>query len=241
MEQIYTIPVNEAFERSAADSAEKGEHVCPFCRLYAKLERDETELILGASMMEPDIRIKTNEQGFCIRHLEQLFTMGKRLPLSLMLESHLEHIAEQMKSGMMVAKSAQNTAKKLRAISDDCYICSRIEHNFALMIETAALLWQSDMAFREKCAAQHHFCLEHYTRFLAAAVERLSKRELSEFYKSVGAAEEDYLRSLKDDVSHFCKKFDYRYVDEPWNGAKDAPERAQKFLGGDKVDLDEKK
>ena len=47
MEQIYTIPVNEAFEASAADHALG----CPFCAIYNKLEENELDLILGASMM----------------------------------------------------------------------------------------------------------------------------------------------------------------------------------------------
>jgi len=56
MEQIYTIPVNEAFDASRAD------HTCgcPMCTLYRKLEENELELILGASMLEPDVRIQTN-------------------------------------------------------------------------------------------------------------------------------------------------------------------------------------
>lgn len=235
MEQIYTIPVNEAFEASASDS-ENGKHICPFCRLFKKLERDETELILGASMMEPDTRIKTNESGFCPEHLGILFTMGKRLPLMLMLESHLDYISEQMKQGLFPAKSGASAARKLKAVSDGCYICDRIERNFSMMIETAALLWQSDPAFREKCAKQHHFCLEHYARFLAAAQVRLSKKEFAEFYRTVGAAEAEYVASLGEDVSRFCKKFDYRYADEPWEGAKDAPERCAAFLSGDKVE-----
>lgn len=234
MEQIYTIPVNEAFEASVEDS-KAGVHVCPFCRLYHKLEKDETELILGASMMEPDTRIKTNESGFCPDHLEKLFTMGKRLPLALMLESHLDHIVSEMKCGVFAAKSGASAAKSLRKISDGCYICDRIEHNFGMMIEAAALLWQNDPAFREKTAAQHHFCLDHFTRFLAAAQERMSKKEFADFFKTVGAAEEEYIASLRDDVSWFCKKFDYRYADEPWNGAKDAPERSAAFLKGDTV------
>ncbi len=235
MEQIYTIPVNEAFEASAADS-ESGRHICPFCRLYKKLERDETELILGASMMEPDVRIKTNESGFCSEHLSQLFSMGKRLPLTLMLESHLGYISEQMKVGVFPARSGAAAAKKLRAVSDGCYICDRIEHNFSMMTEAAALLWQSDASFRDKCARQHHFCLEHFTRFLAAAEQRLSKKEFAEFYRTVGAAEAEYISALNEDVGRFCKKFDYRYADEPWEGAKDAPERCAAFLSGDTVD-----
>ena len=64
-ETIYTIPVNEAFDACAEDHS-RG---CPFCRLYNQLEANEIDIILGASMMEPDIRIKTNEQSFCPTHL----------------------------------------------------------------------------------------------------------------------------------------------------------------------------
>ena len=39
-----------------------------------------------------------------------------------------------------------------------------------------------------------------------------------------------YFDSLYDDVSKFCKKFDYRFQDEPWGTAKDSVERAVKIL-----------
>ena len=48
-EKIYTIPVNEAFDEYDG---------CPFCRMRRTLEDNERELIMGASMMEPDTRIK---------------------------------------------------------------------------------------------------------------------------------------------------------------------------------------
>ena len=64
MEQIYTIPVNEAFEKVQ----EEGFCTCPFCLMYNRLEDKELDLILGASMMEPDVRLKTNEAGFCPEH-----------------------------------------------------------------------------------------------------------------------------------------------------------------------------
>ena len=92
MEQIYTIPVNEAFEKSM----DEGSHVCPFCIMYNRLEANELDLILGASMMEPDVRIKTNELGFCDEHLGLMFGRGKRLQLTLMLESHLNEIADDI-------------------------------------------------------------------------------------------------------------------------------------------------
>ena len=68
MEQIYTIPVNEVFEECRADQSLG----CPFCRIYKKLETNEIDLILGASMMEPEVRQKTNESGFCKEHWKKL-------------------------------------------------------------------------------------------------------------------------------------------------------------------------
>ena len=44
---------------------------------------------------------------------------------------------------------------------------------------------------------------------------------------------ESYMEELSGDVSWFCKKFDYRYNDEPWYNSKDSVERAMKFLRSD--------
>ena len=55
-EHIYTVPVSEAFEQRDGR--------CPLCLLREKWENNELDLILGASMMEPDIRIQTNKKGF---------------------------------------------------------------------------------------------------------------------------------------------------------------------------------
>ena len=229
MEQIYTIPVNEAFEASAADPALG----CPFCRLYNKLERDELDLILGASMMEPDVRLKTNEQGFCRDHFGMMLRRGKRLPLALILESHLADQKKNLGAGAaFIGKAGESAMKKFTTLKDSCYVCGRIEHNFTLMQETAALLWEQDPEFRTKCAAQPFFCLTHFGTFVACAKARMSRRDFADFYKAVSVQMDTFMDTLNADVSWFVKKFDYRYEDEPWGNAKDAPERAISFLSG---------
>ena len=82
MEKIYTIPVNEAFDASAADKS----CGCPFCALYNGLEKKETDAILGAAMMEPDIRIETNKKGFCRTHYDLMFGYKNRLGLALIFQ-----------------------------------------------------------------------------------------------------------------------------------------------------------
>lgn len=229
METIYTIPVNEAFEASAADHS----CGCPFCALHNKLEVDELELILGASMMEPDVRIQTNKEGFCRTHYDMMFVRKNRLGMALTLESHLAELSDQIRSGGFLSAPGAKPIKRISELEDSCYVCRRIEFHFQHMMETAVLLWQGDRAFREKLNAQPYFCLPHYRRLLECGVARLGKKEQKDFVADVGAVVERYLEKLGGDVSWFCKKFDYRYDAEPWYDSKDAVERAIRFLRSD--------
>ena len=61
----------------------------------------------------------------------------------------------------------------------------------------------------------------------------MPKKLYPEFEKAARTVEENYYTELNEDVSWFCKKFDYRYENEPWNNSKDAIERAVKFLRSD--------
>ena len=231
MERIYTIPVNEAFDASRDDPA----CGCPICALYRKLEEDELDLILGGAMMEPDVRIRTNELGFCGTHFDKLFTRKNRLGLALILESHLAEVRERMAPrglGGLFAGRAATVEGATEKLAGSCYICSRIEHNFSRMLATVAVLYEEDLDFRKKVAAQPYFCLPHLNRLLVTGRANLPKKLFAEFAKAVQEPVDRYLEALSGDVSWFCKKFDYRYGDEPWYNAKDAVERAIAFLGG---------
>ena len=229
MEQIYTIPVNEAFEASAADKS----CGCPFCALYNKLENDELELILGASMMEPDVRIKTNKKGFCRTHYDMMFVRKNRLGMALTLESHLDELKRELRDGGLGGGMGNKPIKRIGELENTCYVCDRIEFNFEHMVETAVLLWSTDENFPAKLKAQPYFCLPHYKKLLQYGQNRLQKKKLQEFAKQVEEIQEKYLEELKDDVSWFCKKFDYRYDEEPWYNSKDSVERSIKFLRSD--------
>ena len=229
MEQIYTIPVNEAFEKSAADKS----CGCAFCTLYNKLEGDELDLILGASMMEPDVRIKTNEKGFCRIHYDMMFTRKNRLGMALTLESHLDELKKELRDGGLSAGSGKKPVSRIGELEKTCYVCERISFNFAHMIETAVLLWESDENFPAKLKSQPYFCLPHYRMMLEYAQKRLNKKVLKDFVKDCEEIQNAYIETLKEDVSWFCKKFDYRYDQEPWYNSKDAVERSMKFLRSD--------
>ena len=232
MEQIYTIPVNEAFEASAADHS----CGCALCALYRKLEENELELILGASMMEPDVRIKTNKQGFCKTHYDMMFVRKNRLGMALTLESHLDEIAKDIRGGGkagLLHAAGEKPMKRVRELEDSCYVCGRINKNFDRMLETAIYLYKIDSAFRKKLKSQPMFCLPHYRMLLEKGKAKLSKSDFLALAADSADVVENYLDELSNDVSWFCKKFDYRYDEEPWYNSKDAVERAIKFLRSD--------
>ena len=173
MEQIYTIPVNMAFEESI-EASKEGVHICPFCRMYDSLEKEELDLILGASMMEPDTRIKTNEAGFCPDHLTKLFTMGKRLPLALMLESHLDQLRREITDLPLTVPGTRARAR-IAELEDDCYICRRIDVYFDNLLDNLVCLWKEDEEFRKKFSEQPLFCLPHYEMMLGMAKAKLPR------------------------------------------------------------------
>lgn len=231
MEQIYTIPINEVFE----EHEKQPSLGCPLCHLYEKLEENELDLILGASMMEPDIRIKTNQQGFCRTHYGRMLGMKNRLGLGLMLESHLSEVAKGLDDSLLGLLPGQKGNATLRYIDQQeksCYVCGKVEYHFERMCSNLLVMYSTDSAFRRKYAAQPHFCLPHVRALGAMAKKKMTAKDFSLFWDQTMATTRSYLSKLREDVSWFCKKFDYRYENEPWYDAKDAVIRAADLLTG---------
>ena len=228
MEQIYTIPVNEAFDKVN----EHPECGCPVCVLYRKLQSDELDIILGASMMEPDIRIKTNESGFCLTHYNMMMKRRRMLGIGLMMESHLDEVKKKLNGPVVFGNKRTAALNALDKLNCDCYVCGRIDKNLSAMIATTVYLWETDMAFRDKFKAQPYFCLPHYHAMVDYASKKMHKHYYPEFYDVANKIQNDYLDTLRNDVSWFCKKFDYRYDEEPWYNSRDSLKRSIAFLSG---------
>lgn len=229
MEQIYTIPVNEAFDL-VKENKECG---CPFCHLYRKLQEDEIDIILGASMMEPDIRMRTNDEGFCLTHYNMMLGRKRMLGMGLILESHLDEVKKKLSAKTLLGTKPSVAISKLRELEESCYVCGRINKNLSAMISTAVYLWETDTEFQKKFESAPYFCLPHYRAMIDYASRKMPKRIFSDFYDAAYAIEERYITELREDVSWFCKKFDYRYDEEPWYNSKDSVQRTIKFLSGD--------
>lgn len=245
-EKIYTIPVNEAFDE--ADG-------CPLCTMLKKLEEARVKYMLGPAMMEPDIRIITNRDGFCKRHYEMLFAEENKLSLALILQTHLEEINQKINAQAQRITEAKPQKKSLfkkassdaygnavllsRAvtnIAESCVICDHINTTFERYIDTMFFMWKSEPAFKEKFSKTNHFCLEHFSLLSKTACRYLDEANALAFLKTLCDIEQTHLESLKSDIDRFILKFDYRYKDLPWENAKDAPKRTLQTLSRAEID-----
>ena len=232
-EDICSIPVNDVFMPKDG---------CPFCRMRDMLEDRMATYITGAAMMEPDVRVETNRLGFCTEHFNQILARGSRLSVALILESHLNEIRKEMKGGAadLFKSPGASATERIRSLEKDCYLCSRIDFSFGKVMENAVLLWEKEPAFRKKAENQPYFCLSHFEEYLRNAKGNLNKKDYALFYKQISAPTFRYFEELCGDVSWFCKKFDYRYEEEPWGNSKDSVERAIAFLSNPAVKSDKK-
>ncbi len=200
-ESILTIPINEVFEPKDG---------CPLCRMRDTVEQHICEYIMGAAMMEPDVRAETNELGFCITHFEMLMQQNNRLSLALMLNSYLagarENIFEKKKT--LFGKNAKS--KKAAEIGCSCFVCSKVNWGIDHMLETFYVMYVKDEKFRELFRAQQFICIPHYNLLAAKAAVKLQKNDAAAFEKDLGTLVGEYIKQLNADVNDFCNSFDYR-------------------------------
>ena len=244
---IDTIPVWDAAKHD-------GE--CLLCELKRRSELGEAERYLGASVMEPDVRIRVNDRGFCQKHHAMLFSMSNRLGHALMLESHTietrqklaKAFAEIRKNGEALknagfgdklggktranSQAIQKQAEGIREMARGCVMCETIEENMRRYLHTFFHLYKSDSEFRSRFGAGKGVCLPHLAELLEIAPEELSAKELGDFVLLLADLETRNLDRIQEDISWFIKKFDYRYEKESWKDSKDAVERTANKMRG---------
>lgn len=244
---IDTIPVWDAMKLD-------GE--CFLCALRRKNEIGEVEHYLGASVMEPDTRIQVNKKGFCCNHQRMLYAMDNRLGHALMLESHvdetrerLEKLCKQIKraakgasGGSLMdrltgkapspAKLMEDAAEGLEELTQTCIVCDSIQENMERYLHTFFHLYQNDTEFRKKFEGSKGMCIPHTAELLKLAPKELSASAVPAFADTVCRLTTENFDRMQEDISWFCRKFDYRYYDEPWKNSRDAVERTVNKLRG---------
>lgn len=227
-EQLFTIPVNEAFE---------GDSECPLCEMKKKIEDSAIEFTLGPSYMEDDNREVTDKLGFCSVHIRRLYSEKNRLGLALMMNTHMNKLLKDLhaaadrgpgeRGGFLSKKTGESPVCKLiHTVESTCFVCSRITPVFDRYVDTFFYLWKKEKDFRGKVAGCKGFCMSHYGRLYEEAVSRLGKNEADELLTVLNKVFFENLERVNADTSWFIDKFDHRNQDKPWNNSRDALPRA---------------
>ena len=229
-EKIYTIPINDAFDENTE---------CAVCAFLKKEEKDRIEYALGDSMMQPDERIIGNEKGYCNRHTEMMFEFGNKLSHALILETrldYLEQIIKKTEEKLNKPKKAvfgkskfkedvDNTFSKTNEAISGCVICSRLDDIMKIFTENLFFMYKSDDEFKNKIFNSKGFCMHHFMLLVNSAPSYLNTEDAYEFIKKLCALQKENISRVKEDVSWFTKKFDYRFKDESWKNSRDAVPR----------------
>ena len=231
-DKIYTIPLTDAFKESTD---------CPFCFIYDRLEKDAIDFVMGTSYMQDDVREKTNELGFCQKHMGQMYLQGNRLGLALMLQTHIAKVRKDMetahkKSGpskkSLFGKSTEASpfVKEAKRIASTCFVCDKVEHVFYRYVDTFFYLLSTEPDFKKLYQQKTNFCFHHVAELYVLADEHMKENESSAFKDQLIKDTIASLSTLEEDLDWFVKKFDYRFKDEPWKNAKDAVVRGVKTV-----------
>lgn len=241
-EKIYTIPVNDAF--ASGDT-------CPICTLEQTLNNQLLDYYLGPSLMEPDVRMTTNEKGFCRDHLSQLYKREiNRLGLGLMLHTHMidlvgninPELSQSVPSDQAGFFSSRKkdyrqilnlAADRIEARANSCVICDRIAETMERYLDVIFYEYTTSTEFRQRFNSMNGFCLPHLAVLLRGAAKYLNQKQAAVFVAALTEIQNRSLEALRDDVEWFTLKFDYRNHDKSWKNSKDALPRSIRRLRGD--------
>ncbi len=222
-ESILTIPVNDVFGPKDG---------CPICRLRDGIEEHICEYIMGAAMMEPDVRIETNKLGFCHTHYNMLLQQNNRLSLALMLSTHMAEAEKEL----FGSKLPFGKGKKTEQAGNTCFVCSKVSWGINHTLETVFKMYSTDPAFKTLFNQQEYICLPHYKLLLQAGASQMSKGDFASFRKDLEALTDNYMKQLTADVEEFCQSFDYRNAGKLHNAdmehVRNSVQRAIRFLTG---------
>jgi len=198
--------------------------------------------------MQSDFRQTTNKIGFCRNHYTKLYQSTNKLGLNLVNQSHIMEMMNAFdkatkslstnKAGLFKKNSKQLSPldQLLNTITDECYICQRTDQTMERYFETFFYLYKKEKEFVDHLSHTKGFCMPHYIKLIKAGQNCTNSTTFDAFMRQTLPLFKDNMNRLLDDMQWFVNKYDYRYQDEPWKNAKDAPKRSIQMINGTKLE-----
>ncbi len=154
---------------------------CPLCVLLHGAENVYLASFQHSRVMEPNVRVKTNESGFCADHYRKLYARENKQGLALVTHTHLleqlPRISALISASLQAGRKARETFDRslagLAELIDACFLCDLLRADAERYAFTILYLWTKDPEFPPVFRASSGFCLPHYRDMCAAAQRTL--------------------------------------------------------------------
>ncbi len=188
---------------------------CPICRLEAAAEKALLASFQHSRAMEPDVRLRTNREGFCAEHLRRLYAGENRLGLGLTAHTRLQHIlpeaigaleeAARAGGGRQARAAAERAASRLSSLASTCYVCGLLGQDRERWIFTILYLWARDSEFPAVFRASRGFCIPHFQAMTEAAARSLKPDRLRGWLADSAIVLRRSLEGLDKDLQAFTQ------------------------------------
>ncbi len=188
---------------------------CPLCELREAAEKAYLRSFQHSRVMEPNVRVRTNEEGFCPDHYRKLYAGENKLGLGLVVHTHLAERLPGMRAGFEAIRRAAGTrnakervaaaAAELAGLRDRCFICGLLGVDMARYAFTILYLWKKDAGFPDTLRASRGFCVPHFLDMLDEAVRSMRGDALERWLDDVLPLMRQSLEALETDLLAFTQ------------------------------------
>lgn len=202
---------------------------CPLCEIKKIVEEQFLQEFLNDAVMEDNTRIKVGQRGFCSKHFDMLFSRPNKLSVALQIGTRSEVISSMINK-ISSPSSAKKLAKELDQLHDSCVICALVEESMVKYYKTIAQMFNREKEFLKMLINSKGFCLHHYAELLRYSdFAGFMKKE---YLSVLSATEKRNFERLREELTVFCNKHDYRNALVPLGDAETAlPRMGEKLYG----------
>ena len=199
-------------EISKVHDAYAGGGECPLCTLREGAEETYLRSFQHSRVMEPRVRVKTNESGFCPDHYRKLYARENKLGLGLVVHTHLQEKLPELRAAFQAmratgrrSRKADEAAASLERLHDRCFICDLLREDLDRYAFTILFLWSKDADFMPKFRSSQGFCLVHFLSVLAKARTMLRADRVERWLDDAVTLMTDSLERLERELDAFTQ------------------------------------
>ena len=192
---------------------------CPVCRIKRSVDVRLSEQYLGEGVMEDDTRTEVNKLGFCAHHFTLLYSMRSKLGLALQASTRMNTVMKDVELAKNT-KQAKKQAQKILESGSTCVICKYLDEHMVRYYKTIAEVYSSQATFKDDILSGNGFCEEHYAKLLQYSAYAVGRQK--EYLETLYTVQSKRLSALKNNLSKFCDRYDYRRAGDPSGDEKHA-------------------